>query len=258
MVSSTQFLVNSLCILSELGGKKPNPTLLIKPRWLPFPWKVLLLPHQTPIDLQLHNLCSRRVSPWLLLIFLSYFVSPPTLSAQEAPINCQIEVDEIDPFDSLRTVASASFPVGNFLINQVETIDGPKLAPEAEAMVMFSQKDSLSVIFLHLELPEYHYVRTEKGWNVKFLMQSDSSIVGFYTVPDEGTFSKETNMRHYQHTALIPMDTYYRLANDTVALIRVEYENHRRTIAPTPAQQAMLREAFRCVGERVGFYPRKP
>lgn len=144
------------------------------------------------------------------------------------------------------------------LISQVETLDGPKLAPEAEGMVMFGENDSLNLIFLHLELPEYHYVRTENGWNVKLLMQSDSSILGFYTVPDEGTFSKETNMRHYQHTALVPMDSYYKLTTDTVALIRVEYGNHRRTIQPTKEQQIALREAFRCVGERVGLYPVKP
>lgn len=195
--------------------------------------------------------------PLLLIILLSYLACPPTLLAQ-ASENCQIEIDEIDPFDSLRTVASSSFSLGNFLVSQVETIDGPKLVPEGEAVVMFSQTDSLSLIFLHLELPEYHYVRTNKGWNVKLLMQSDSSIVGFYTVPDEGIFSKATNMRHYQHTALIPMDTYYRLTNDTVALVRVEYENHRRTIPLTPDQQETLREAFRCVGERVNLYPRKP
>lgn len=176
---------------------------------------------------------------------------------QEQP-ECDIAIDEIDPFDSLRTVASGSMSLGAFLVTKVETVNGPKLAPEAEAVVMYAQNDSFNLIFLHLELPEYRYVRTENGLNVKLMMQSDSSIIGFYTVPDEGTFSKETNMRHYQHTALVPMDAYYKLTSDTVALMRIEYTNHRRTLALEPKQQDELREAFRCVGERVGLYPVKP
>jgi len=165
--------------------------------------------------------------------------------------------DEIDPFDSLRTVASQSLAVGKMLVSQVETIDGPLLTPEAEAMVMFTENDSLNVLFLHLELPEYRYVRTAPGFNIKLKMASDT-IIGFYTVPDLGTFSKETNMRHYQHTGLVPMDLYYRLTTDLVSILRVEYENHRRTIELSEQQQLTLREAFRCVGERVGWYPLKP
>ncbi|MEL6355608.1 MAG: hypothetical protein AAFQ37_01625, partial [Bacteroidota bacterium] len=119
------------------------------------------------------------------------------------------------------------------------------------------QSDSLNVLFLHLELPEYRYVRTANGFNIKLKMASDT-IVGFYTVPDEGTFSKETNMRHYQHTGLVPVDLYYLLTYDTVTLLRVEYENHRRTIPLTEEQALALRESFRCIGERVGWYPVKP
>lgn len=203
-----------------------------------------------------------------LIIILTFIatslVNQMTLNAQDGSadpaivIECDIAIDEIDPFDSLRTVASESLPLGNFLVSQKETIDGPELAPEAEAVVMYGQNDSFNVVFLHLELPEYNYVRTENGMNVKLLMQSDSSILGFYTVPDEGTFSTATNMRHYQHTALVPMDSYYKLTSDTVAMIRVEYSNHRRTIALSPKQQVALREAFRCVGERVSLYPVKP
>lgn len=147
--------------------------------------------------------------------------------------------------------------LGNFLLTLVETIDGPGLAPEAKAVVMYSQTDSLDVLFLHLELPEYHYVRSKNGYNIK-LMMSDSSIVGFYTISDLGNFSRETNMRHYQHTGLVPMNNYYQLTTDTVSLVRVEYENHKRTIPVSREQAARLREYFRCVGERVGFYPFKP
>mgnify|MGYP005992507261 CR=1 FL=1 len=190
--------------------------------------------------------------------FLSLFVLVSgLLFSLSAQADCNIVIDEIDPFDSLRTVAAASLPIGNMLITQVETIDGPELAPEAEAVVMHTQNDSLSVLFLHLELPEYHYVRTKKGFNIKLKMTSDT-IIGFYTVPDLGNFSKKTNMRHYQHTGLVPMDNYYLLTYDTVELIRVEYQNHRRTFQLTPKQQIALREAFRCVGEKVGYYPVKP
>ncbi len=171
--------------------------------------------------------------------------------------DCPPILDEIDPFDSLRTVSVASFPIGNMLFTKVETIDGPTLAPEGEIMLMHTETDSLQLLFLHLELPEYNYVRTDRGYRVKFLMASDT-IIGFYTVSDMGNFSKETNMRHYQHTALVPMDLYYQLTHDLVRIVRVEYINHRRTIALTAAQQQQLREAFRCLGERLGYYPIKP
>ena len=181
---------------------------------------------------------------------------PPELTLPIPP--CSILTDEVDPFDSLRTVTSDQMGVGAFLVSQYETADGPRLVPEAKAAVLFSENDSLSVLFLHLEMPEYQVQETDNGINIKLKMASDT-IVGFYTVTDRGTFSRTTNMRHYQHTALVPMDLYYLLTTDFVDLVRVEYGGgFQKTLALTPEQKVQLREHFRCVGERVGYYPVEP
>ncbi|MEM7573258.1 MAG: hypothetical protein AAF433_10170 [Bacteroidota bacterium] len=181
---------------------------------------------------------------------------PPEQSLPLPP--CAILADEIDPFDSLRTVTSDQMELGAYMVSQYETADGPRLVSEAKAAVLYSENDSLSVLFMHLEMPEYEVQNTDNGFNLKFKMASDT-IVGFYTVTDRGTFSRTTNMRHYQHTALVPIDLYYLLTTDLVELLRVEYgDSFRRTILLTPEQRVQLREHFRCVGERVGYYPVAP
>ncbi|MEM8583765.1 MAG: hypothetical protein AAGF87_05820 [Bacteroidota bacterium] len=198
-----------------------------------------------------------------LFVLWSFQLSAQTdsVAIDEVPINlppCDIVSDSIDPFDSLRTVESGQMALGYQMISQYETIDGPRLIAEAKAAVLYTELDSLSVLFLELELPEYAPHQTANDYNVKLKMSSDT-IIGFYTVSDRGTFSRQTNMQHYQHIALVPTDLYYMLTYEQVELIRIEYKSgHRRTLALTPEQQLQLREHFRCVGERVGYYPVSP
>lgn len=191
----------------------------------------------------------------LLMVSAPLMAQADTMVTNEPTIilpPCAIASDSIDPFDSLRTVVSDQLGLGYKMISQFETIDGPRLIDEAKASVLHTELDSLSVLFLQLELPEYAPHQTENDYNVKLKMSSDT-IIGFYTVSDRGNFSRQTNMRHYQHMALVPTDLYYMLTYELVDLLRIEYHSgHRRTIALTPEQQLKLREHFRCVGERVG------
>ncbi|MEM6396760.1 MAG: hypothetical protein AAF741_10480 [Bacteroidota bacterium] len=212
----------------------------------------------------------RRISPKaaymksahaILLLILPLLVFAQADAAQNPIIElppCSIASDSIDPFDSLRTVMSDQIALGFQMISQYETTAGPRLIAEAQAAVIHTELDSLSVLFLQLELPEYSPQRTANDYNVKFKMASDT-IIGFYTVSDRGHFSRQTNMRHYQHLALVPTDLYYMLTYDLVDLIRVDYKSgQQRTIKLNSEQQILLREYFRCVGERVGYYPVSP
>ncbi len=198
----------------------------------------------------------------LLLLLTLLALWPADLAAQKQPskkpkTGCPIAVDQVDPFDSLRTVASEPIILGHRMLSQYETENGPTVIPEAKAVMLFSENDTLNGFFLVLVLPEYDYKAVDQGFNVKVKLANDT-IIGFYTFPDQGYFDKKTNMRHYTHTALLPMNQYYMLTTFPVQLLRVEYPKHRRTIELTAEQQQKLMEAARCVGERVGMYPINP
>jgi hypothetical protein len=64
-------------------------------------------------------------------------------------------------------------------------------------------------------------------------------------------------MHTYQHSCVIPLDMYYRLAYQKITKIRIEYTRHRRTFALSEEQQLALRRAFQCVGIAAGLYPHK-
>lgn len=184
--------------------------------------------------------------PVLLLLFVG------DLSAQ-----CEIAFDEIDEFDSLRTVASQSVAFGYMIPSLYETVDGPTLIEEGKAFVMYSENDSINSFFLTLAIPEYTYQPIEAGFNV-LMKLSDGEVISFYNVPDRGTFDNTTNMRHYQHTVVVPLDMYYRLTFSTIEAIRIQYKNIKRTFKLSEKQQTALRKAMQCVGEQVGLYPVKP
>lgn len=201
----------------------------------------------------------------LFIVIALCCMAPSALTAQKAtakkaapkPTNCQIVFDEIDEFDSLRLVGSKAMHIGLWMPSLYEEADGPRLTPEGKMNAVFTQNDSLNGIFINIVLPEYEYEAVENGFNVKLKLSNDT-IIGFYTVPDKGTFEKETNMRHYQHTALVPVDSYYLLTTYFIDRIRVEYPQHRRTIDLTAEQKRQFREAMRCLGERIGLYPLTP
>ena len=200
-----------------------------------------------------------RVSICLFLFFLAG--SFTVLRAQST--NCKIVLDEVDPFDSLRTIAAEAVPLGNLIPSRYEEVDGPKFIREGKALFHFSESDSFSLFFLTIALPEYEFHEVAQGYNIKLILERPDSmlsdtIIGFATVPDDGTFDRGTNMRIYQHTGLVPADGFYTLAAYPVKMLRVEYPRHQRTIELTRRQALALREAVRCVGERLGLYPLSP
>ncbi len=192
----------------------------------------------------------------LLLICLALPFGAP-LTAQKG--SCPVKSDSVDPFDSLRTVVSNSVELGSFIFSRYETENGPRLTREGRCALTYTQSpENLQLYLLTLELPEYQFLpQPPRGQNVKFLMATDT-IVGFYTISDEGVFNKETNMRHYQHSAVIPTNTFFLLAYEKIALIRVDYDGNQRTIAPTPQQQDAIMELFRCIGRRTGLFDVEP
>lgn len=179
------------------------------------------------------------------------------LVAQSKPAPCQLAVDETDEFDSLRTVAAKPVAMGYFIPSLFETDSGPKMIEEAKAMVTFTQNDSIDCFFLNLVLPEYKLQTIQQGFNVMAILD-DTTVVGFLNFPDEGVFDKSILMRTYQHSCVVPLDLYYRLAHQKITKIRIEYARQRRTITLSEEQQKALRTAFQCVGQAVGLYPIKP
>ena len=184
---------------------------------------------------------------FLLLLILS-----TNLSAQ-----CELAIDEIDEFDSLRIVASHPVSFGYLIPSLFETMDGPSMIEEGKAIMMYSQNDSVNSFFLTLAIPEYSLQPIKSGYNV-LMKLSDGEVITFYNVPDNGTFDKTTNMRLYQHTCVIPLDMYYRLTFSTIEMIRIEYKKAKRTFKLSEEQQLAIREAFQCVGQEVELYPIKP
>ena len=170
---------------------------------------------------------------------------------------CEIAFDEIDEFDSLRTVASQPVAFGLMVPSLFETIDGPTLIEEGKAFVMYSENDSINSFFLNLAVPEYSYRSIKPGFNV-LMKLSDGEVISFYDVPDRGTFDKTTNMRLYQHVCVIPLDMFYRLTFSTIEAIRIQYKDHKRTFKLSEEQQAAIRDAMQCVGKTVDLYPVKP
>ncbi len=189
----------------------------------------------------------------LLVILIGGMLS---LSAQET-INCPIAFDEVDPFDSIRTIASEKVALGYLIPSKYETVDGPKIIEEAEAILIYSENDSISGFFFNLVMPEYKLQPIPSGINVKMLLDDDS-IIGLYNFPDEGEFDRTINMRVYQHTCAVPLDYFYKLAYHKVAQIRVEYDRQNRTLKLNDKQQEALRTAIQCVGRQIGLYPINP
>ena len=183
---------------------------------------------------------------WICLLPTSY-----------AGAQCKVALDEIDPFDSLRTVVSQSVTIGNQVPSKFETADGPKLIEEAKVLFTYTEKDSIRSFFLVLGIQEWEYHRIDSEYNV-LLMLDDGQVVELMNFSDQGVFDPQTNMRLYQHTCLIPIDLFYALTHFKVQKIRINYRTEKRTVDIQPAQQNALRNAVRCVGERIGMSPVKP
>jgi len=183
---------------------------------------------------------------WICLLHTAY-----------AGAQCKVALDEIDPFDSLRTVVSQSVTIGNRVPSKFETADGPKLIEEAKVLFTYTEKDSIRSFFLVVGIQEWEYHRIDSDYNV-LLMLDDGQVVELMNFSDQGVFDPQTNMRLYQHTCLIPIDLFYALTHFKVQKIRINYRTEKRTVEIQPAQQMALRNAVRCVGERIGMSPVKP
>jgi len=186
---------------------------------------------------------------------LTYLVPLLCLIAIQGYSQCKLAINEVDPFDSTRLISSTPVHIGNYIPSLYETTEGPKIIEEAEVLFSFAESDRperLHSFFLTIAAPEYKYQPIEQGQNV-LLALSDSSVIALHNFPDKGTFDKSTNMRIYQHSSVVPIDSYYRLSLLDVVGIRIRYENKKRTIYLLPEQQKALKEAIQCVGEEAGF-----
>ncbi|TXB61900.1 hypothetical protein [Phaeodactylibacter luteus] len=194
------------------------------------------------------------MAPRFLFLFSALLATATAAFAQ-----CKFATDEVDPFDSTRLVTTQPMPVGLLIPSLYETVDGPKIIEEAQVAFSFteSDQDSLEAFFLTIAAPEYSYLKIESGQNV-IIAFSDSSAVPLLNFPDQGTFDKNTNMRIYQHTCLVPLDLFYRMSNFGIVGIRIRYKQKKRTIMLTPEQQEALMEAVRCAAEAVGLAPVSP
>lgn len=196
-----------------------------------------------------------NLSRFKIIALLGIWLPMATLSAQ-----CEFIVEDIDFFDSTRLLTSKPVPIGFLIPSMYETIKGPRLIDEAQAMFSFAESaraDSINSFFLTVLAEEYDFLAIESGQNVLLALE-DSTVVGLLNFPDRGTFNPKTNMRLYQHTCVVPIDILYRLSFSKIMMIRIEYENKKKTIILSKEQQKELQKIFRCVGERQGLFKEKP
>lgn len=187
---------------------------------------------------------------WLLpLLFL--------LLAEWANAQCKPSIDEVDPFDSVRTVAGKTVNIGKLVPSKFETIDGPKLIEEAKLMFVHSEKDSIRAFFLVLAIQEWEYQKVDNDFNV-LIRLDDGQIIELMNFSDQGTFDPATNMRLYQHTCLVPMDLFFALTHFKIEKIRINYRESKRTLDLNEAQQEAFRKSVRCVGAAIGMVPTLP
>lgn len=192
---------------------------------------------------------------WLLsaLFLMAYII----LAAQDKT-KCQIVVDEIDSFDSTRTIAAKPINIGYQIPSQFLLDNGSnKMIEQGKAMFSYTENDTINCFFLTLAMAEHTYFSIDAGYNVLLLL-SDQRVVGLLNVPDKGEFDKTVNMRIYQHTCVVPLDMFYALSTHTIEQIRIEYKGFKKTLEVLPEQQEAIRQAVRCVGEATGLYPIKP
>ena len=176
------------------------------------------------------------------------------LSAQ-----CKYEFNEVDLFDSTHLVVMPPVNVGFIIPSNFETVDGLKLVEEGKVVMAYSQDDKSKLVsfFMIFGLLEREFLKIDAGENIMIAF-ADSTVIGLYNNPDKGEFDRNTNMRIYQHTALLPLDTYYKCVQSEIIGIRVRYLDKKRDIVISPEQSEKLRKYFQCLGEAVGIYPLDP
>lgn len=211
-----------------------------------------------------------------LFFFFLFAAGFGTLQAQ-----CDFAINEFDDFDSTHTIVTKAINIGYLVPSNFQTVDGYKMVEEAKAMFTFSQNDTLNAFFLVIGLAEREFLTVEEGFSVILKMESikdkdtvdlgqdipkmdphdnlkGADLIGLYTVPDRGSFDKNTNMRIYTHTCLVPLDHVFTLSYLNIEKIRINYKNSRHTITLSKEQQAAIKKAVQCVGEAMNLFPLKP
>jgi hypothetical protein len=192
---------------------------------------------------------------------------------------CNFAINEFDDFDSTHTVVTKAINIGYLIPSNFQTADGYKMIEEAKAMFTFTQNDTLNAFFLVIGLAEREFLSVEEGFNVILKIESlkdtvdlgqevpkvdpgddtkGTDLIGLYTVPDRGAFDRNTNMRLYTHTCLVPLDHVFTLSYAGIEKIRINYKNTRHTITLNKEQQAAIKKAVQCVAEAMKLFPIKP
>ena len=185
----------------------------------------------------------------LLLIISCFFI---VLSARA---QCEIGLNEIDEFDSTKVVATIPISIGYMIPSRYEEEDGPKMIEEGKIIIMYTEKDSINAFLMTIVVPEHKFLKIDKGFNV-LLKLSGGEVEAIYDVPDKSEFDRSINMHNYQHSCVLTFNMYYRLTQETIEKIRINYKNKRRTITISKEQGEALKEAFRCIGTVTDYYPR--
>jgi hypothetical protein len=192
-------------------------------------------------------------SKWLIMIGLLFW-------SGIAFGQCDSIKQYVDEFDSTLVIAAPKINVGYIVPSNFQTLDGFKMIEEGKLLLSYSSNDSIGSFFLTLALAEREFQTIGSGTKNRVVIMTDSSrMEGVLNFSDKGTFDKNTNMRIYTHTCVIPMDFFYLFTIDPVAKIRVYYDDgYKRTIVLTPRQKEALSAAMLCLGEEVGLFPKKP
>jgi hypothetical protein len=192
---------------------------------------------------------------------------------------CNFAINEIDDFDSTHSIVTKPINIGYSIPSNFQTADGYKMIEEAKAIFSFTQNDTLNAFFMVIGLVEREFLTLEEGFNVILKVESlkdtvdlgkevpkpdpgdvaaGSDLIGLYTVPDRGTFDKNTNMRIYTLTCLIPLDRMFTLSYASIERIRINYKTSKHTITLSNEQRAAIKKAVLCVGEEMKLFPSKP
>lgn len=170
---------------------------------------------------------------------------------------CKVAIETVDEFDSTRLVVAQPINVGYMIPSNHRNADGMLMVEEAKLLFSFTENDTMGAFFLTIAAAERDYFSIDKGYNV-YLMMSDSTLLELMDYPDKGVLDEKTLMRIYTHTCVAPVDFFYHLAEVYIDRIRITYKEHKRTIRLLPEQQEAVRNAIRCVGEKLFFYPFRP
>jgi len=188
----------------------------------------------------------------LLLMTFLWLTTLAAVSAQ-----CKVAVETIDEFDSTRLVVSHPVNIGNMIPSNHRNADGMLMVEEAKLLFSFTENDTLGAFFLTIAAAEREYYGVENGYNV-YLILADGTLLELMNYPDKGEMDDKTLMRIYTHTCVAPVQFFYLMADTYIDRIRILYKGYKRTIKLTPEQQEEARNAIRCVGEKLFFYPLKP